>query len=56
MACVSVLDHEGGGNPAAAQLAVRNLEVKEEGGGGVSSRSFDDETTMNFHLPPQIRI
>ena len=51
MACVSVLDHEGGGNPAAAaQLAVRNLEVKEEGGGGVLSRTLD-ETTMNFSSP-----
>ena len=55
MACVSVLDHEGE-TQRRRGAAVRNLEVKEEGGGKVSSRTLDDETTMNFHPPPQIRI
>ena len=42
------------GEPSGG-AALRILEVKEEGGGKVSSRSFD-ETTMNFPPPPQIRI
>ena len=54
MACVSVLDHEGE-TQRRRGAAVRNLEVKEEGGGKVSSRTLD-ETTMNFPPPPQIRI